>query len=203
MQGMFLLRLLLLDDEGRLVSENTYWKTTLGSSKDDYKKLNDIPQADVSSEFNIVEADGTTIKATATLKNHSSTPAFAIRLRLVDDKNQRILPVIMDDNYITLLPGESKTIAMEFDNKNIAGNTHLLIKQYNYDEAEGGVANDIIEIQSDHAVDGLVRVYNMDGTLNRVLGKNEDPRDVMLAPGIYIVGKNNGASKSYKKIIVK
>ena len=203
MQGMFLLRLLLLDDEGRLVSENTYWKTTLGSSKDDYRKLNDIPQADVSSEFNIVEADGTTIKATATLKNHSSTPAFAIRLRLVDDKNQRILPVIMDDNYITLLPGESKTIAMEFDNKNIAGNTHLLIKQYNYDEAEGGVANDIIEIQSDHAVDGLVRVYNMDGTLNRVLGKNEDPRDVMLAPGIYIVGKNNGASKSYKKIIVK
>ena len=130
-----------------MVSENTYWKTTLGSSRDDYKKLNDIPQADVSSEFCIVEAEGTTVKATATLKNNSNTPAFAIRLRLVDDKNQRILPVIMDDNYITLLPGESKTIAMEFENKNITGNTHLLIKQYNYDEAEGGIADDIIEIQ--------------------------------------------------------
>ena len=109
----------------------------------------------------------------------------------------------MDDNYITLMPGESKTIAMEFENENIAGNTHLLIKQYNYDEKEGGIANDIIEIQSDNAVDGLVRVYNIDGTLSRVLDKNEDPRDVMLTPGIYIVGKNDGASKSYKKIIVK
>ena len=152
MQGMFLLKLSLFDDEGEMVSENTYWKTTLGSTRDDYRKLNDIPQADVSSEFSIVEADGTTIRTTATLKNHSSTPAFAIRLRLVDDKNQRILPVIMDDNYITLLPGESKTIDMEFENQNIAGNTHLLIKQYNYNEAEGGVANDIIEIQAEDAV---------------------------------------------------
>ena len=171
MQGMFLLKLSLFDDEGEMVSENTYWKTTLGSTRDDYRKLNDIPQADVSSEFSIVEADGTTIRATATLKNHSNTPAFAIRLRLVDDKNQRILPVIMDDNYITLLPGESKTIDMEFENQNIAGNTHLLIKQYNYDEAERGVANDIIEIQSDHAVDGLAHIYKIDGTLCRVLEK--------------------------------
>ena len=203
MQGMFLLKLSLFDDEGEMVSENTYWKTTLGSTRDDYRKLNDIPQADVSSEFSIVEADGTTIRATATLKNHSNTPAFAIRLRLVDDKSQRILPVIMDDNYITLLPGESKTIAMEFENKNIAGNTHLLIKQYNYDEAEGGVANDIIEIQSEDAVGGLAHIYKIDGTLYRVLDKNEDVRDVVLPPGMYIIETHHGASKSYKKIMVK
>ena len=147
-QGMFLLRLSLFDDQGRLVSENMYWKTTLGSSKDDYQKLNDIPQADVSSEFSIVETDGTTVRATATLKNNSDTPAFALRLRLVDDRKQRILPVIMDDNYITLLPGEIKTIAMEFDNSTIQGTGHLLIKQYNYDEAEGGTANSIFEMQS-------------------------------------------------------
>ena len=203
MQGMFLLRLSLFDDEGEMVSENTYWKTTLGSSKDDYKKLNDIPQADVLSEFSILEADGSTIRATATLKNNSSTPAFAIRLRLVDDKNQRILPVIMDDNYITLLPGESKTIAMEFENKNIAGMTHLLIKQYNYDEFEGGIADDIVEIQSDHAIGGPARVYNIDGTLFRVLDKNEDVRDVMLPPGIYIIETHHGTSKSSQKIMVK
>ena len=68
------------------------------------------------------------------------------------------------------------------------------------------IAAAVTEIDGQHvfnAVDGLVRVYNIDGTLSRVLDKNEDPRDVMLTPGIYIVGKNDGASKSYKKIIVK
>ena len=109
----------------------------------------------------------------------------------------------MDDNYITLMPGESKTIAMEFENKNIAGNTHLLIKQYNYDETEGGIANDIIEIQSENSIGSLVRVYNIDGMLCRVLDKNEDARDVMLNPGMYIIVNNNGTSKSYKKIMVK
>ena len=109
----------------------------------------------------------------------------------------------MDDNYITLLPGELKTIAMEFDNNSITGNTHLLIKQYNYDEEEGGIANDIIDMQSDDAKGAPVRVYNMDGTLCRVLDKNEDAHDVMLTPGIYIIENNNGASKSYKKIMVK
>lgn len=202
-EGMFLIKLTLFDEGGKIASENTYWKTTIGSSKDDYKKLNDIPQANVSSEFSIVGTDDTTIKATATLKNNSSTPAFAIRLRLVDDMNQRILPVIMDDNYITLLPGESKTIAMEFEKENITGNTHLLIKQYNYDEVEGDIANDIMEIQSDNTIGGLVCVYNMDGTLCKVLDKNEDVRDAMLNPGVYIIENNNGTTHSYKKIMIK
>lgn len=203
MRGMFLLRLSLFDNEDRMISENTYWKTTLGSSKDDYRKLNDIPKADVSSEFRIVETDGTTVRATATLHNQSATPAFALRLRLVDDHQQRILPVIMDDNYITLLPGEIKTIALEFDNSNIVGNAHLLIKQYNYDEAEGTTLSDIFEMQLDDATDGLVRVYSLDGMLCRVLDSNEDVRDVILPPGIFIIENHIGASVNYRKIIVK
>jgi hypothetical protein len=91
---------------------------------------------------------------------------------------------------------------MEYENKNIAGNTHLLIKQYNYDEAEGGVANDIIEVQSDDAVDGLAHIYKIDGTLCRVLDKNEDVRDVILPPGMYIIETHHGATKSFKKIMV-
>lgn len=203
MQGMFLLRLSLFDDEGRLVSENTYWKTTLGSSRDDYKQLNDIPRADVSSEFSIVETDGTTVRATATLENHSATPAFALRLRLVDDNNRRILPVIMDDNYITLLPGERKTVTMEFDNAAMTGSAHLLVKQYNYDETEGGIADDIQEVRSDSDVNAPLRVYTLDGTLCRVLGRDEDLRSVILPPGMYIVGSKNDAAASYRKIMVQ
>lgn len=203
MQGMFLLRLSLFDDGGRKVSENTYWKTTLGSSRDDYRQLNDIPQADVSSQFSIVETSGTTVRATATLKNHSATPAFALRLRLVDDRQQRILPVIMDDNYITLLPGEVKTIAMEYDNSTIVGRPHLLVKQYNYDEAEGGTSDQISEMQPGDAAGGSVRVYTVDGTLCRVLDSSEAVRDALLTPGIYIIEHNNGASVSYRKIVMK
>jgi hypothetical protein len=34
---------------------------------------------------------------------------------------KRILPVIYDDNYFTLLPGERKTVAMELQNADTRG----------------------------------------------------------------------------------
>ncbi|MDO5447641.1 MAG: hypothetical protein Q4F34_07685, partial [Prevotellaceae bacterium] len=73
MNGVFILKLALYDNAGNLVSENTYWKTTKGSEKDDYTALNTIPQADVACDFSIAETEGTTVKATATLTNNSTT----------------------------------------------------------------------------------------------------------------------------------
>ena len=59
---------------------------------------------------------------TTVLTNHSRYPAFNIRLKVLGDKSRkRILPVMYDDNYFTLLPGEQKMVTMELQNADTRG----------------------------------------------------------------------------------
>ena len=43
---------------------------------------------------------------------------------------ERILPVIMSDNYITLMPGEERTISVEAEPEMLKGGVSVLLKQY-------------------------------------------------------------------------
>lgn len=46
--------------------------------------------------------------------NSGSVPAVEVRLTLRDAKSgKRILPVYYEDNYFSLLPGESRTVRIE------------------------------------------------------------------------------------------
>ena len=68
---------------------------------------------------------------TLVLENHSQTVSFANRLRLVNGTSgQRILPIIMSDNYITLMPGEKKEIRIEASPDLLKGKVDVLLKQY-------------------------------------------------------------------------
>ena len=50
-----------------------------------------------------------------TLSNPGKTIAFFVELRVVGDRSGRtILPVLWDDNYVSLLPGERKTLKARF-----------------------------------------------------------------------------------------
>jgi hypothetical protein len=53
---------------------------------------------------------------TVTLRNPAGGPvAFFNRVSLVDAKTkQRLLPVFYSDNYFSVLPGESKTIIVDY-----------------------------------------------------------------------------------------
>ena len=107
-EGVFLsLRLLNLDKE--IVSDNLYW---LPDSEGNYSGLNTIPKAEIGIKTRQV-AKG---KVEVTLSNPAKNPvAFFNRLSLVDPKTKkRILPVFYDDNYISVLPGENKTVVMDY-----------------------------------------------------------------------------------------
>ena len=66
-----------------------------------------------------------------TLTNTSSTVAFANRLRLVNAKTgKRILPAIMSDGYVTLLPGEQRQITLEVPTRQLTQGARLLVKQF-------------------------------------------------------------------------
>jgi beta-galactosidase/beta-glucuronidase len=108
--GMVLVQLRLTDAAGRLVSENFYWR---GADPSAYRALNDLPKAPLVLTA-ASGADGTDRLITATLANRTQTPVLNAKLTLVDGKGNRILPAFYSDNYVALLPGETKTITIRY-----------------------------------------------------------------------------------------
>jgi len=106
------IRLKLKDAAGKLLSENFYWR---GNSSKDFTALNSLPPVQLKSSVKISMVDET-CKVNAKITNSSATVAFATWVQLINSNTkERILPAFMNDNYFTLLPGESKDIQAEFD----------------------------------------------------------------------------------------
>jgi exo-1,4-beta-D-glucosaminidase len=71
--------------------------------------------------------DGPLYKLTAEIENPSRDLAFQIELRVVRDvSGEVVLPVFLDDNYITLLPGEKRTVAGLFQTDDLRGEQPVL-----------------------------------------------------------------------------
>ncbi|HEY0272906.1 MAG TPA: glycosyl hydrolase, partial [Chitinophaga sp.] len=104
-EGVFLsLRLLNLQKE--VVDENIYWLPDAGGQ---YSGLRQMPSAPVN-----ISAHKTGNAVAVTISNPAGAPvAFFNRLSLVNaaDK-QRILPVFYSDNYVTVMPGNTRTITI-------------------------------------------------------------------------------------------
>ncbi len=104
---------LKLTSSDKTVSENFYWN---GTKEGDYLTLGDLPKTTIAGSWARTDTSGTTI-LNAHLQNSSAKVAMAICLKVVNDKDpvKRILPVFYDDNYISLLPGESRDVRMEVE----------------------------------------------------------------------------------------
>jgi hypothetical protein len=107
---MVLVELRLLDQEGKLVSENFYWR---GKEPSSYRELDGLPKVPLTLTAQTA-LQGSERVVTATLSNRSRTPALNAKLTLVDGKGQRILPAFYSDNYVSLLPGEAKTLTIRY-----------------------------------------------------------------------------------------
>ena len=112
----YFLRLKLTDKNG-LISENTY---IMGKAEGHYEALLSLPKAEVSHRV-AVSSNGNDFTATVTLHNKSKVPAPFLRLNLKGDDGEQILPVIYSDNYITLMPGEQKTITLKWRKEDAPG----------------------------------------------------------------------------------
>lgn len=122
------IRLELTDSMGHIISANFYWRN--GVKELDYTSLNTLPKARLSCRL-IDKSKLTEGKIKLSLKNNSNTVAFANRIRLVNKvTGKRVLPIIMSDNYITLMPGEEKVILIETNPKLLKGGVSFLVKQY-------------------------------------------------------------------------
>jgi F5/8 type C domain/Exo-beta-D-glucosaminidase Ig-fold domain/Glycosyl hydrolases family 2/Glycosyl hydrolases family 2, TIM barrel domain len=124
------IRLLLKDAQGRLQSENFYWRS---SRMTDYTALAQLPAARVKTSSTLQQR-GDSTRIVATIANVTSTPAFAVQVQLLRaDNNERVLPAIMNDNYFTLLKGEKKQVEIIFEKELLKdGKYKLIVTPYNH-----------------------------------------------------------------------
>ena len=102
----------------KLISDNFYWR---GLEEGNYRALWELPEVKLDTRTQTQQRDGNWTLITR-LRNTSSSPALMVRLKVVREKTgDRILPVIFDDNYISLMPGEERTIEMQFTNADTRG----------------------------------------------------------------------------------
>jgi exo-1,4-beta-D-glucosaminidase len=123
---MHFLRLDLRDASGNVLSRNFYWlpkeKPTFDWSKstfyytpspsyEDLKGLSQLPPASLEVSAKARADSGKTL-ITVVVKNSSNGLAFRTALRAFQTVNgDDVLPILWDDNYFDLLPGESRTIS--------------------------------------------------------------------------------------------
>jgi exo-1,4-beta-D-glucosaminidase len=134
---VYFLDLKLHGPGGRVIAENFYWLSPKPDVLDmdkytepfvpnksftDFTALNALPPAKVkvASSF----AGG---KGQVTLTNTSDKVAFFIELQLnKGETRDPVLPVLWEDNYVSLLPGETKTIKASFAPADLQGTTPAL-----------------------------------------------------------------------------
>jgi len=123
------IKLQLKNKNGRLLSDNFYWRSDKNS---DYTALNSLPEPKLKTLSKAVKKDGRYL-INVKVSNSSATPAFAIRVKAVNAKNgEQILPAIMTDDYFTLMKGETKDLQIDFDENLLQdGKYKILVEAYN------------------------------------------------------------------------
>jgi exo-1,4-beta-D-glucosaminidase len=86
--------------------DNSEWYVTPVSRYADFTALNQLSPAHVA----VHAVRGGPGAVEITLENKSRVPAFFVSLNLEDRHGKDVLPVIWDDNYVTLWPGERMAV---------------------------------------------------------------------------------------------
>ena len=127
-QGVVLVKLQMKDGSGTLLSENTYW---LASDDSQYRKLNDLAKVKISANASS-HSDGAETVIELKLTNPGATAALATKAVLLNAKSgSRILPAYFSDNYVTLLPKETKSISVHYPSKLAAGQAKIELRGWN------------------------------------------------------------------------
>jgi len=106
-ERMVLVELTLTDSRKGIASRNVYWQ---GRTDGDLRRLLQVPPVHLAvSAASTPERDGDSV--TIKMTNHDTAPALLARLTLQDSRGERVLPAYYSNNYLTLLPGESTSVA--------------------------------------------------------------------------------------------
>ncbi len=156
------LKLELRDTAGTLVSDNFYWRSDkayraappvpnakqkappkpgaplrswTGPQYEGFESLADLPRVAVAAQFTKKQEHGWA-RYTGTVRNPSKSLAFFVWLRLQDAATGKpVRPAFFNDNFLILLPGESKSITIEHDERVTGAQpTQLVVDGWNIEK---------------------------------------------------------------------
>jgi hypothetical protein len=115
---------LTLSKDGQPVSSNFYLR---GLTENDYTGIRALPPPKLELKSKI-RRDGDAWQLTAEVHNTGTTPALMVRIKAVRDKTgDPIQPALYDDNYIALMPGESRILHVSLLNADTRGEKPRLV----------------------------------------------------------------------------
>jgi hypothetical protein len=118
------LKLDLRDAQGKLISSNFYWRKL--AEPDDLTGLNSLSAVTLNAQAQSADAGGTRT-ITVTLTNPSTGIALMAHLQLRRKSGDRVLPVSYSDNYVSFVPGDTKTITIQADTSQFNGEDALVV----------------------------------------------------------------------------
>lgn len=143
LEGVYFMDLKLKDPSGSVKVENFYWLSTKTDVLDpdhknstwfvtpntqfaDFTGLNKLPKVELEKTVRFHRGDGHW-KAEVTLKNPAETIAFFTEIGIAGkESGKMILPVFWSDNYVSLLPGETKVLTAQFADEDLKGEKPVL-----------------------------------------------------------------------------
>jgi len=147
LSAAYFLDLRITDASGKLVGSNFYWLstkpetleweksnwyTTPTASYADYTALAQLPKVKLKVSSR-TETKGEESITHVTLENPGKTLAFFVRLKANQGtRGDEILPVVWQDNYVSLLPGERREITATYRTTDRGGaNTSVEVQGWN------------------------------------------------------------------------
>jgi exo-1,4-beta-D-glucosaminidase len=129
LSSTYFVNLTLADAAGKVVSRNFYWLSTAPETLDwdkstwydtptktfaDFTALNSLPKAELKLAATTERVGDNTVTA-VTASNPGKTLAFAVHLKVKRGaEGDEFLPVLWEDNYFPLLPGETRQVSATY-----------------------------------------------------------------------------------------
>ncbi len=107
--------------------DNFYW---LSDTDEQCLMLNNLPKAVLDIKKN-VKIENKEIKVSVNIQNNTSHVSMLNKLKIKTTNGESVLPVFFSDNYVSLVPGETKSIDLSFENKPAYKNAVLSIESWN------------------------------------------------------------------------
>ncbi|MGH9595295.1 MAG: glycoside hydrolase family 2 TIM barrel-domain containing protein, partial [Edaphobacter sp.] len=152
LSAVHFVKLELKNAEGKLVSENFYWRALPGH-QDDLRALDGLATVTLDAKVARRDVPGKSY-IDVMLHNSGTQVALMTHLQLRRKRDdERVLPVYYSDNYISLVPNESRTITIEAGPADLMGDALVLVDGWNVAVAASSSRGVELELNVDAQVE--------------------------------------------------
>jgi len=129
------IKLQLLDTEGKEAGQNFYWrsnskyegrKTLTGPTTGGFQDIEKLPETKVRTKFSTKKEAGKHFLY-LNISNTGNGLSFFTQIQWLDKKGKPVRPSFYTDNFINLIPNESRNIIIETNLKNLTDDQYILV----------------------------------------------------------------------------